>query len=121
MLPQEIETFYIIPTIRKYLARFMKAEGMKQREIAKVLSLRDAAVSQYLNNKRGNKIDFDKAIIAEIKKAAKTIRDQNSMITETQRILNLIKKTKTLCELHRKFGYAPKGCNPEETHCCDAY
>ena len=54
--PQEIEVFYVLPALKRYLSIYMKENGLNQSEIAIMLDLEKAAVSQYINNKRGNKI-----------------------------------------------------------------
>ena len=50
--PQEVEVFYIIPAIRSYIARFMKKQGRSQKEIARLLGVRESTVSQYMTEKR---------------------------------------------------------------------
>ena len=49
LLPQEIETFYVIPSLRRQLALCLKEKGMKQKDIAQLLGIDTAAVSQYLS------------------------------------------------------------------------
>jgi uncharacterized protein len=115
--PQEIETYYVIPTIRKYMALSMKERGMKQMHIAKILAIKDAAVSQYISEKRGNQLQFDKKIIDEIKKATEHMQDEKEMVKETQRILSLIRENATLCAIHKKYCIVPKECNPKEMNC----
>jgi len=117
LLPQEIETFYVLPSIRKHMATFMKAKGLKQKDIAKVFGMRDAAVSQYLSNKRGCKLDLDKNIVKEIKKSSNKVKNSADMIRETQRIIKIIRKTKLLCKFCHQFGNVPKGCNPKLMGC----
>ncbi|HIH66091.1 MAG TPA: transcriptional regulator, partial [Nanoarchaeota archaeon] len=50
--PQELEVFYFIPAIRKELSVQMKKKGKGQREIANLLGITEAAVSQYISSKR---------------------------------------------------------------------
>ncbi|HIG93128.1 TPA: hypothetical protein HA242_03460 [Candidatus Woesearchaeota archaeon] len=115
--PQEIETFYVIPTLRRYLALYLKEQGMKQKDIASLLMINTATISQYQSNKRGHQIDFDKNMLAEIKKSAVRIKDRMNYLREIQHLLRLIRSTKTLCEIHKKFSDVPKGCEPAETGC----
>lgn len=115
--PQEIETYYVIPSIRKHLTIFMKEKGLKQMEIAKILAIKDAAVSQYLSEKRGNQLNFDKKIIEEIRKASNTIVDEKTMVMETQRLLGFIRNSAQLCQIHRKYCIVPKECNPKQMGC----
>jgi predicted transcriptional regulator len=115
--PQEVETFYILPTIRRYLALFMKEQGMKQKDVAEILGISSATISQYTSEKRGHVIDFDKEILGEIRKSSLKIKDKLSYMSETQRILQLIRKKKIVCTVHRRFSELPKRCNPEEVGC----
>lgn len=46
--------YILLPKIRKYLAKKLKKK-MNQKEIAKVMSLTEGAISQYLSNKRVTK------------------------------------------------------------------
>lgn len=117
LLPQEIETFYVIPTIRRYLALYMKELGMKQKDIAELLGINTAAISQYRSSKRGNKVRFNMKIKAEIKKSAASIVDKASYIRETQRIIFLVRASKTLCQIHKKFSLVPKSCKSENMGC----
>ena len=55
VLPCEIAANKIVPAIKAKLARKLKKNGMKQKEIAKLLGVTNAAVSQYLSGKRAVK------------------------------------------------------------------
>lgn len=114
---QEIEVFYVIPTLRRYLAIAMKQRGMKQREIADLFSIEEAAVSQYLSRKRGNRISFDKPILKEISTSASRIVDRLSYIREMQRLVRLIKESGWMCRIHKQLSTLPSGCNPESVGC----
>src|SRR3989344_4509554 len=72
--PQEIETFYIIPALRKQLALQLKSNGLKQKDIAELLGINSATISQYHSQKRGSQIKFPLCIIKEIKLSAKKIK-----------------------------------------------
>ena len=115
--PQEIEVFYILPALRRQFAVQMKAKGLKQKKIAELLQIEEAAVSQYLNNKRGEKINFEKAVIKEIAKSTLRITDSISLLRETQRLLNLIRSSGTLCKIHKKMSNVPMWCGPEFVDC----
>ncbi len=117
--PQEIEVFYVIPSLRKHLAAHMKAKGLKQKQIAKLLQIEDAAVSQYLSNKRGDKIKLEKNILEEVKKSADLITDEISMLREMQRLLRVIRMTGALCKVHKQLSSAPLECGPEFVGCSE--
>lgn len=89
--PCEIIVWYILPCIRKKMAEYM-AEKLPQKEIAEKLGLSNAAISQYLSDKRGRNFKFDEQIIREIRKSADRIINGGDAIEETCRICNIIKK-----------------------------
>lgn len=76
----EIMVQRVLPAIRAELARSMIVEhGKNQQEVAEILSLSRAAVSQYLNDKRGAEVDFSEEAQHEIQNfASKLIRGMNS-------------------------------------------
>ena len=54
-IPCELVVWYILPTIRKEVAKsLVNRHDYSQVDVAKSFGVTDAAVSQYLNNKRGN-------------------------------------------------------------------
>ena len=56
-IPCEVVVWYLLPTIRKGVAKeLVSVHGFTQSKVAKTFGVTDAAVSQYLRNKRG---DFD--------------------------------------------------------------
>lgn len=116
LLPQEIETFYIIPTLRRYLAQYLKERGMKQKDVAYLFMVHSAAVSQY-NSKRGHRIQFPPAVCEEIKISADKIKDHFTYLQETQRILHLIRTTNTLCQIHKQLSFVPLNCIPKHIGC----
>ena len=115
--PQEIEVFYIIPTLRNQLAIAMKEQGLKQKQIAVLLGIEPATVSQYLHEKRGNKIEFSKEIIDEIKISAFKIKDRLSLLKEMQRLLRIMRTTREICKLHKQLSNIPSECTPESIEC----
>lgn len=111
LLPQEIEVWYIIPALRRDMCKIMVAAGIKQKDIAEKLSIAKSSVSQYLKGKRAKNVDFDKTITQEIQKSVKNIVENNSCpIREIQLLLNLIKKEKFICEIHKKFDNVNANC-----------
>lgn len=115
--PQEIEVFYIIPGLKKHLAVEMKENGLKQKEIAKMFSTKDSTISQYLNDKRGNKIGFSEEILSEVKKSAPLIKDKLSYLKEMQHLLRKVKETRAICSIHKKLSNIPGECCPEMINC----
>ncbi len=109
--PQEIEVFYIIPALRRELARHMKEDGKAQKDIAKLLGVTEPAVSQYFSSKRAAQIKFKAALKAEIKTAARLITNETSLFHEVQRLLQLARQERVICQAHELYGGAPKNCN----------
>jgi len=109
LLPQEIEVWYVVPAIRKEIVLSLLARGYKKREIARILNITEAAVSQYAKNKRASKINFSKKIKQEIKKASLRIAKGCCVNKEIQKLCFLIRKTKELCKIHKSLE--PVTCN----------
>ncbi len=113
--PQEIETHYIIPTLRRLFALALKKKGKSQVEIAKILNVTPATVSQYAHDKRGISITFSKEIEKIVNEV--DITDQTSYIRATQKLLLEIRKSGDLCTIHKNFGQLPTTCDPELMGC----
>ena len=104
-LPQEIEVWYIIPTIRKELAKAMLKKGLTQEKIASILGVSNAAVSQYMSRKRASKIHFIPKIKKEIEKSAdKIARDNKAVVKEIQRLISLMRQVKYCCDVCKKYN-----------------
>ena len=73
--------------------------GLSPSEIAKILGVTEAAVSQYFNHKRAD-IPLDASTKTLIAKASKNIKDQAQFVYHSQSILNHMLKTKQTCHIH---------------------
>jgi predicted transcriptional regulator len=114
---QEVETFYLIPTLRRYYALILKEHGMKQKDIATLLGISSASISQYTSTKRGHKISFPDNIVNQIKESALRITNQSSYFKEIQLLLQLMRTEKILCQIHRQFSEVPEECDPIAMGC----
>ena len=115
-MPQEIEVRYILPAIRRGLARiFIQEHKLSQKEAARVLGLTEAAVSQYQNSKRAKQVVFTDNVISEIKVSADRIladkSNKHRLIAEMYRICNLTTVKHILCDIHRLQSKDLKNCN----------
>lgn len=108
---QEIEARYIIPGLRSCLAKAMEKLGLKQVEIADRLGITKAAVNQYLKDKRGSEIKFSEKIRKEVQKSAKNIKNIKDSIREIQYLLNLTRKEKVVCQVHKSLDKEFSNCN----------
>lgn len=89
MMPQEVEVWYVLPAIRRELAKVMKTKvitrtnenGEKvdhkitQKEIARMLGVTEPAITQYLLKKkgqrsRGDQVSLPDSILKELDKSA---------------------------------------------------
>jgi len=116
LLPQEIEVWYIIPAIRKELAKQLTGKfELSYEKAGIILGISKAAISQYLSNKRANKVKLNVAIKREIAKSAKVLFGNPKMaIVEMQRILKIMKDTKCSCDVCKKYNKDVLGyCNCE--------
>ena len=115
--PQEIEVFYILPTVRRELAVQMKLKGFKQTKIAELLHVENASISQYLNEKRGNKVELGEDVKKEIAVSAGKITSALTFIAEMQHLLRFIRSSGTLCQIHKQLSQVPEECNPCLVNC----
>ncbi|TAL51973.1 MAG: hypothetical protein EPN86_05565 [Nanoarchaeota archaeon] len=98
--PQEVEVWYLLPAIRKQLMVSMINQGLKQNEVAKHLNLTDAAVSQYIHNKRAAGITLPEKITGQIDESAmKIIKKESSMQQEVQHIMQSLWGTRFICQV----------------------
>jgi len=115
-MPQEIEVRYILPAIRRELARiFIEDHKLSQKEAANLLGLTDAAVSQYRHSKRAKEVVFSDNVINEIKLSTNNIlakkNSKQRLIAEIYRISNLTKVKQILCDIHRAQSKDLESCN----------
>jgi len=105
-LPQEIEVWYIVPAIRKELARLLTEKyKLSYEKTGALLGVGKAAVSQYLSNKRANKVRLNSQIKKEIRKSAEVISlHPKRALIEIQRILKIMRKGKHSCEVCRRYN-----------------
>jgi len=118
LLPQEIEVWYIIPAIRKELAKLLtKKYEMSYEQAGALLGISKAAVSQYLSNKRANKIKLPPEVKKEVAKSAKIIaKNPKTALGEMQRLLKYMKDKKCSCEVCKKYNKDVVnfcGCEPK--------
>jgi len=77
-LPCEEAMWYTLPHVRADLARELVKRGMSQKQAADKLGITAAAVSQYLNRKRGTGKNTDPEYIRKISSAVDEIQKEDS-------------------------------------------
>jgi predicted transcriptional regulator len=115
-LPQETMLWYVVPAIRRALMIELKARGLKQKEIAPLLGVTDAAVSQYMKDKRatlGKDVIAREPLLSEIRTSADVIvktKDHKASVREINRICAIVRDKKIICQFH-KLRYPNEKCN----------
>ncbi|MFW9844041.1 MAG: transcriptional regulator [Candidatus Thorarchaeota archaeon] len=134
MMPQEVEVWYVLPAIRRELAKVMKTktvprEGddgkrkehkITQKEIAKMLGVTEPAITQYLLKKKGRRSRGDQVVIPEkfmpeLEKSADAMIKQyearganedmfETMTFEINRLIKVIRDDGAMCDIHRQFS-----------------
>jgi len=98
-LPQKAELNFLIPAIRKELAKLM-SKTLSESEIAMRLGVTKPAVSQYINKKRGTEITLPADLKEEIKNSAKKIeKGETTSMQEISKILEISKETRFTCKV----------------------
>lgn len=102
-LPQEIEIWYLIPALRRELARIFISEfNLSQKQASKVLGITESAISQYVKSKRGNELKFSKKELNEIKKTSEKMIKSKKANEEFYKLCIKLRGTESLCKLHKK-------------------
>jgi predicted transcriptional regulator len=99
--PCEIAVWYVLPAIRSELSKEL-AKAMSQKEISEILGITQSAVSQYVSNKRGSKIEFQEDVMDAIRDLANDIAAGN-LDNQTLRICEICIKVRedgALCGLN---------------------
>jgi len=145
MMPQEVEVWYVLPALRRELAKMMKTktvqrvgeDGKKkehkitQKEIAKMLGVTEPAITQYLLKKkgrrsRGDQVTIPERFLGELEKSADAMIEQyekrasnddmvETMTREINRMIRVIRKDGAMCDFHRKFSAHVK----DKCNACD--
>ncbi|MBI2451734.1 hypothetical protein HYV50_01490 [Candidatus Pacearchaeota archaeon] len=100
-LPQEIEVWYIIPAIRREMSMcFSKEHKISYDNIALMMGLTKAAISQYIAGKRVEKIRMHPKAIEEVKNSCnRVVKNKGNVTKEILKVLEIIKKKKLHCEM----------------------
>lgn len=115
--PCEIVVWYVLPTIRREMAReLVTVHKVKQSQVARLFGVTDAAISQYLSRKRGSNSLIEESkdyglFMDEIRESSRRIAlSESDMSIEMCRICTVVKSIGLLAEIYsEETGYpAPK-------------
>jgi len=100
-LPQEIEVWYIIPALRREIAKCLIRDYETSYEKAgDLLGVTKAAISQYLKGKRAAKIKLSPEVSPKIMNSCKLMMGgKSNSIEETTKLLEFIKNRSLPCEV----------------------
>ena len=102
--PCEKIVWNLLPAIRRELAiSLINEQKLSQKEVAERLGLSEAAVSRYINGKRGGlRILKNENVKNQINKSAKKIvkGDEEVVINETCHVCKLLQSNKILIEIN---------------------
>ncbi len=120
IFPQEMEVWYVLPAIRRAIAKELLTQNMNQREVAGILGITEAAISQYKKQKRASDLHFTESLNAEIRRSAQKITGNHALIfQEIMRINKLVKQSGLFCQFHKSMSNTPDGCELVCTHYYD--
>ncbi|MEK6938415.1 MAG: hypothetical protein AABX04_05200 [Nanoarchaeota archaeon] len=103
IFPQEIEVWYVLPALRKQLAGKLVEAGWAQKEVAKLMHLTEAAISQYKKEKRAKAELFCGEMEKEINLSVKSIlQDRTKLYSEIVRLNQMVKDKGIICKLHKE-------------------
>jgi len=119
MLLQEIEVWYIIPALRKEYAKiFIEEYNLSYEKIGRILGISKAAVSQYVSNKRANKVKLSADIKKKIKESAKRVsKSPQTWVSEVQSLLKHMRETRNSCNVCKQYNKEIiQYCNADPTY-----
>lgn len=106
-VPCQIAQWYLLPAISAELVRELKKLGVKQAEIARMMGVTPAAISQYVKGKRGKRLSFgtemQKKIAASAKKIATKAFDEEKLMREMCELCISARKSGAACGLHQNL------------------
>jgi len=111
-LLQELEVWYVLPALRRALASELEKQGLLRVEIAKMLGVSKAAISQYFHKERGVEFHFPKSLNSKVSLSAGRLKNGSSLAFEMQSLLNELRNNGEVCNFHHmKEKDIEEGCN----------
>ncbi len=123
LFPQEFDTWYVLPAIRKKLALKLMEKGMSQKDVAQVLQTSAATITHYKKDKRVKEDVLKDEVDPLIEAAAQKIKeDTHLLVPEVMRINNQIKKQGLFCKIYQEKSMDLKApcshCKESEGNYC---
>lgn len=118
--PCEVVIQFVLPSMRKEMVSYLVNEkAIRQREVARMMGITDAAVSQYIKGKRGNYFKFDEKTKGKIHKISDTLVDHykehkqhngSEFMVDACNMCRELRSSKALCLLHKELGMDISNC-----------
>ncbi|MCJ7615856.1 MAG: hypothetical protein MUO43_04900 [Desulfobacterales bacterium] len=103
--PCELMVRRVLPSVRAEVTRIMVFEhGMLKQDVATILGISNAAVSQYISSKRGAEVNFSDEVKNEILNYVKLLRNSKDDSQENQNFCHICKLIQTKGWLNRHNG-----------------
>jgi predicted transcriptional regulator len=113
LLPSEIETKTLIPAIRAIISRRLVNDyNMKEEDVAKLLGITQAAVSNYIRGTRGDvelvkKLTNLPTIARRIDEISRELASSKAFLPSTMAkyigLLNYIRQSMLICDIHHSI------------------
>ncbi|MFH1586792.1 MAG: hypothetical protein ABID38_02975 [Candidatus Diapherotrites archaeon] len=114
--PCEIIGWHVLPAIRKELATYLVNEKkLSRKEVSKKLGLTEAAICQYLKDKRGAGFKFSKKEQEKIHSIGDSLIEAKHdeglvFLKDSCDFCMDLRKEKSLCDIHRSESNGLKNC-----------
>jgi predicted transcriptional regulator len=115
ILPCEVAIKYIIPTVRAMITKeLIQTHKLKQNDVAKILGITQAAVSQYVRNMRGKYLEILNTKEVQITTAKIAIELNKNKIPRSTltikfcQICKTIRAKKLVCDIHKRLNLESK-------------
>ena len=111
--PCEIIVSYVLPRIRVELTKELHKKGLNQREIAEKLDITQPAVSQYLKQKRGDRVKLGSKTRKKVEKLANQIEEGAGPFAVLKGVCEICKEmkaNKSVCKIHAQIEEMPEEC-----------
>lgn len=117
-LPCEVAVKTVIPAIRSAIVRVMYNElGFKQVDIAGLLNITQAAVSQYIRGARGTIVNVDdipelhNEVLSFINEVVSGKTNRDKQIIHYCKLCNIIRAKGLMCNIHKQYDLTVRGCD----------
>ncbi len=108
-IPCELTVFYVLPCIRKELAmELVKRHHYSQADVARMFGMTDAAISHYMNSRRGSTVEIVSSgryqeFKLEVEKSAKRLIEGSDIVTEICLLCRVIRGSCMMADIYKTY------------------